>query len=139
MQDTAERRHSPNNQGRNQFRRQRPAVVANALQFKRTTNHEPNPDWSAQHGGPPGLLLARCAESRVEEVSRDGQEHTGYFQLCVNIRVRLQEHTNHGVNDGENEADVGREYGEAWAQDHRRMAVGRSSLLRHRTGNTAWR
>ena len=29
------------------------------------------------------------------------------------------------VNDGENEADVGREYGEAWAQDHRRMAVGR--------------
>lgn len=43
------------------------------------------------------------------------------------------------MNDGENEADVGREYGEAWAQDHRRMAVGRSSLLRHRTGKTAWR
>ena len=43
------------------------------------------------------------------------------------------------MNDGENEADVGREYGEAWAQDHRRMATGRSSLLRHRTGNTAWR
>ena len=102
MKDTTERRHPPNNEGRNQLCGQRPTVVANAFQLERSTNDEPDPYWSAQHGGPPGLLLAGSGKSSVEDIGRDDEEDPAYFQLCVDIRVKLRKHADHGVNDSEN-------------------------------------
>ena len=103
MNDTTERRHPPNNEGWNQLRGQRPTGVANAFQFERSTNDEPDPYWSAQHGGPSGLLLAGSGKSSVEDIGRDDEEDPAYFQLCVDIRIELRKHTDHGVNDGEND------------------------------------
>ena len=36
-------------------------------------------------------------------------------------------------------ANVGRMPGEAWANDHRRQAMGRQSLMRTRSGRAPWR
>lgn len=33
----------------------------------------------------------------------------------------------------------GRQRGEAWSQDHRRMNMGRSSLMNHRSNRSPWR
>tara|TARA_B100001123_G_scaffold380190_1_gene449633 strand:+ start:240 stop:518 length:279 start_codon:yes stop_codon:yes gene_type:complete len=40
---------------------------------------------------------------------------------------------------GPDPSQAGRQGGPVWAQDHRRLASGRSSVLRMRQGRTAWR
>ena len=34
---------------------------------------------------------------------------------------------------------VGRQLGEAWARDHRRMNMGMSSLMQHKSSRSPWR
>ncbi len=34
---------------------------------------------------------------------------------------------------------VGRQLGEAWSQDHRRISMGKSSLMHHRSSRSPWR
>lgn len=36
-------------------------------------------------------------------------------------------------------AQAGRQLGEAWAQDHRRMSMGMSSLIQNRSSRSPWR
>ena len=43
------------------------------------------------------------------------------------------------VEAGDDASQRGRQRGEAWSQDHRRMNMGRSSLLIHRSNRSPWR
>lgn len=40
---------------------------------------------------------------------------------------------------GDDPAQSGRKLGEAWAQDHRRMNMGMSSLMHQRSSRSPWR
>ena len=42
-------------------------------------------------------------------------------------------------NAGEDPSQIGRKMGEAWAQDHRRMNMGYSSLMHRRNSRSPWR
>ena len=43
------------------------------------------------------------------------------------------------VESGDDASQRGRQRGEAWSQDHRRMNMGRSSLMNHRSNRSPWR
>ena len=43
------------------------------------------------------------------------------------------------VESGDDASQRGRQRGEAWAQDHRRMNMGRSSLMNYRSNRSPWR
>ena len=43
------------------------------------------------------------------------------------------------VESGDDASKRGRQRGEAWAQDHRRMNMGRSSLMNYRSNRSPWR
>ena len=43
------------------------------------------------------------------------------------------------VENGDDASQQGRQRGEAWSQDHRRMNMGRSSLMHHRSNRSPWR
>ena len=43
------------------------------------------------------------------------------------------------ASSGEDPTKVGRELGESWSQDHRRMSIGLSSLMHRRSSRSAWR
>ena len=43
------------------------------------------------------------------------------------------------VETGDDASQRGRQRGEAWSQDHRRMNMGRSSLMHHRSTRSPWR
>jgi len=43
------------------------------------------------------------------------------------------------VESGDDVSQRGRQRGEAWSQDHRRMNMGRSSLMNHRSNRSPWR
>jgi hypothetical protein len=47
--------------------------------------------------------LARGGKSGVEDVDGDDEEDAGYFQLSVDVRVKLRKHANYGVDEGEND------------------------------------
>ena len=40
---------------------------------------------------------------------------------------------------GPDPSQIGRQSGSSWAQDHRRLASGRSGVLQHRQGRSAWK
>lgn len=42
-------------------------------------------------------------------------------------------------NAGEDPSQIGRKMGEAWAQDHRRMNMGFSSLMHRKKSRSPWR
>ena len=43
------------------------------------------------------------------------------------------------VDAGEDISAKGRQTGEAWSQDHRRIVMGKSSLMAHRSSRSPWR
>ena len=43
------------------------------------------------------------------------------------------------VESGDDASQRGRQRGEAWSQDHRRMNMGRSSLTNYRSNRSPWR
>ena len=43
------------------------------------------------------------------------------------------------VESGDDASQRGRQRGEAWSQDHRRMNMGRSSLMNYRSNRSPWR
>jgi hypothetical protein len=43
------------------------------------------------------------------------------------------------VESGDDASPRGRQRGEAWSQDHRRMNMGRSSLMNYRSNRSPWR
>ena len=43
------------------------------------------------------------------------------------------------VESGDDTSQRGRQRGEAWSQDHRRMNMGRSSLMNYRSNRSPWR
>ena len=43
------------------------------------------------------------------------------------------------VESGDDASQRGRRRGEAWSQDHRRMNMGRSSLMNYRSNRSPWR
>lgn len=43
------------------------------------------------------------------------------------------------VEAGDDASQRGRQRGEAWSQDHRRMNMGHSSLMNHRSNRSPWR
>ena len=43
------------------------------------------------------------------------------------------------VESGDDASQRGRQRGEAWPQDHRRMNMGRSSLMNYRSNRSPWR
>ena len=43
------------------------------------------------------------------------------------------------VESGYDASQRGRQRGEAWSQDHRRMNMGRSSLMNYRSNRSPWR
>ncbi|MDP6866257.1 MAG: hypothetical protein QGG62_04895 [Candidatus Poseidoniaceae archaeon] len=43
------------------------------------------------------------------------------------------------VESGDDVSQRGRQRGEAWSQDHRRMNMGRSSLMNYRSNRSPWR
>ena len=43
------------------------------------------------------------------------------------------------VESGDDVSQRGRQHGEAWSQDHRRMNMGRSSLMNYRSNRSPWR
>ena len=43
------------------------------------------------------------------------------------------------VETGDEASQRGRQRGEAWSQDHRRMNMGRSSLMQYRSNRSPWR
>jgi hypothetical protein len=43
------------------------------------------------------------------------------------------------VESGDDASHRGRQRGEAWSQDHRRMNMGRSSLMNYRSNRSPWR
>ena len=43
------------------------------------------------------------------------------------------------VESGEDASQRGRQRGEAWSQDHRRMNMGRSSLMNYKSNRSPWR
>lgn len=43
------------------------------------------------------------------------------------------------VETGDEASQRGRQRGEAWSQDHRRMNMGRSSLMQYRSKRSPWR
>jgi len=43
------------------------------------------------------------------------------------------------LESGDDTSQRGRQRGEAWSQDHRRMNTGRSSLMNHRSNRSPWR
>ncbi len=42
-------------------------------------------------------------------------------------------------SSGEDPTKIGRKLGEAWAQDHRRMNMGMSSLMHRKSSRSTWR
>ena len=43
------------------------------------------------------------------------------------------------VESGDDASQRARQRGEAWSQDHRRMNMGRSSLMNYRSNRSPWR
>jgi len=43
------------------------------------------------------------------------------------------------VESGDDASQRGRQRGQAWSQDHRRMNMGRSSLMNYRSNRSPWR
>ena len=43
------------------------------------------------------------------------------------------------VESGDDASQRGRQRGEAWSQDHRRMNMGQSSLMNYRSNRSPWR
>ncbi len=43
------------------------------------------------------------------------------------------------TSGGDDPAQVGRQLGESWARDHRRMNMGMSSLMHNRSARSPWR
>jgi len=43
------------------------------------------------------------------------------------------------VESGDDASQRGRQRGEAWSQDHRRMNMGRSSLMNYKSNRSPWR
>ena len=43
------------------------------------------------------------------------------------------------IDAGEDISAKGRQTGEAWSQDHRRIVMGKSSLMAHRSSRSPWR
>ena len=43
------------------------------------------------------------------------------------------------VESGDDASQRGRQRGEAWSQDHRRINMGRSSLMNYRSNRSPWR